>query len=116
MELLQTRFKPEFLNRIDETVVFHPLGKEHIKNIARIQLDVLIKRLAQNGCEIRFPDHLLDRIADIGYDPVFGARPLRRAIQTYIENPLAEAVLKGELASDREVSVDLDDNAKLVLS
>ena len=116
MELLQTRFKPEFLNRIDETVVFHPLGKEHIKNIARIQLDVLIKRLAQNGCEIRFPDHLLDRIADIGYDPVFGARPLRRAIQTYIENPLAEAVLKGELASDRAVSVDLDDNAKLVLS
>ncbi|MBQ3683565.1 MAG: ATP-dependent chaperone ClpB [Succinimonas sp.] len=116
MELLQTRFKPEFLNRIDETVVFHPLGKDHIKNIARIQLDVLIKRLAQNGCEIRFPDHLLDRIADIGYDPVFGARPLRRAIQTYIENPLAEAVLKGELASDREVSVDLDDNAKLVLS
>ncbi len=116
MELLQTRFKPEFLNRIDETVVFHPLGKEHIKNIARIQLDVLIKRLAQNGCEIRFPDHLLDRIADIGYDPVFGARPLRRAIQTYIENPLAEAVLKGELASDREISVDLDDNAKLVLS
>ena len=116
MGLLQTRFKPEFLNRIDETVVFHPLGKEHIKNIARIQLDVLIKRLAQNGCEIKFPDHLLDRIADIGYDPVFGARPLRRAIQTYIENPLAEAVLKGELASDRVVSVDLDDNGKLVLS
>ena len=116
MELLQTRFKPEFLNRIDETVVFHPLGKEHIKNIARIQLDVLIKRLAQNGCEIRFPDHLLDRIAEIGYDPVFGARPLKRAIQTYIENPLAEAVLKGELASDKEVSVDLDDSARLVLS
>ena len=116
MSLLQSHFKPEFLNRIDETVVFHPLGKEHIKNISRIQLDVLRNRLVQNGCEVAFPEHLLDRIADIGYDPVFGARPLKRAIQTYIENPLAEAVLKGELASNRVTSVDLDENCRLVLN
>ena len=116
MALLQSHFKPEFLNRIDETVVFHPLGKDHIKNISRIQLDVLRKRLAQSGCEVAFPEHLLDRIADIGYDPVFGARPLKRAIQTYIENPLAAAVLKGELVSGRVTSVDLDENAKLVLN
>ncbi len=116
LDLLQTKFKPEFLNRIDETVVFHPLGLEQIKKIAKIGLDVLANRLATTGYKVTFTDHLFDRIADIGYDPTFGARPLRRAIQQVVENNLAQEVLKGSLLPDKEYVVDLDDNSKLIIT
>ena len=113
MEELSTRFKPEFLNRIDETVVFHPLAKEHIKSIAGIQLKILTERLAQNNYNVSVSDACLERIADIGYDPVFGARPLRRAIQNYIENPLAQKVLNGEVEVEKPYVLELDADDKL---
>lgn len=87
--VLQKSFKPEFLNRIDETVVFHPLSKDNIKDIAKIQLKKLQERLAQNGFEIDFTEKLLDIIVEYGYDQIFGARPLKRAIQNIVENKLA---------------------------
>ncbi len=116
LELLRTKFKPEFLNRIDETVVFHPLNKENIKNIAKIQINILKSRLASAGYNIDFSDHLLERIADIGFDPVYGARLLKRAVQNSIENPLAQKLLEGNIAPDKEQVVDLDDNGELSIS
>ncbi len=99
-------FKPEFLNRIDEMVIFHSLNKEHIKSIASIQLDILKSRLLENGIEFNYTQEALSAIAEKGFDPVFGARPLKRAIQQWIENPLAEKLLAGNI--DSEVGVSLD--------
>ncbi len=116
LEVLRSHFKPEFLNRIDETVVFHPLGVDMIKNIAKIQLETLAKRLMQCDVHVLFTEQLLDKIATLGYDQTFGARPLKRAIQQYIENPLAEEILKGKLDPTKEFSVYLNDENKLVLT
>ena len=113
MQILTTHFKPEFLNRVDETVVFHPLSRENIKSIAGIQLQTLKQRLNANGYEVEFADHLLGRIADIGFDPIYGARPLRRAIQNSIEDPLSELVLSGKLMPNQRVELDLDDAGRL---
>ena len=114
-QVLRSHFKPEFLNRIDETVMFHPLDEECIRKIAVIHLNSLIARLADAGYKIEFADHLIHRVAQIGYDPVFGARPLRRAIQDVIENPLAQHVLKGELLPDRTYVVDFDEHDELTI-
>lgn len=113
--LLQTKFKPEFLNRIDETVVFHPLGLDQIKSIAKISLKVLMKRIAESGYNILFTDHLFEKLAEIGYDPVYGARPLRRTIQNVIENPLANEILGGRFVLDHKYEIDLDENNQLVI-
>ena len=86
MSVVSQHFRPEFINRIDETVVFHPLGKENIRAIASIQLERLAKRMETRGYELVFTDALLDFIAEVGYDPIYGARPLKRAIQQEIEN------------------------------
>ncbi len=102
-------FRPEFLNRIDETVIFHSLEKEHVEQIAKIQLNKLGKRLAANDYHFSFTDQALALIADKGFDPVFGARPLKRAIQQWIENPLAEKILSGELAHSSDVDLDVID-------
>ncbi len=88
-------FSPEFVNRIDETVVFHPLLQEQIRGIANIQIALLNKRLANIELQLKVSDEVLDKIASLGYDPVYGARPLKRAIQNWIENPLAQQVIKG---------------------
>ncbi|HEX6002661.1 MAG TPA: ATP-dependent chaperone ClpB [Burkholderiales bacterium] len=103
---VKTHFRPEFVNRIDEIVVFHALDEKHIKSIARIQLTLLEKRLA--GLEIRLEvsDAALREIASAGFDPVYGARPLKRAIQTRLENPLAKAILEGDFAAQDTVRVD----------
>ena len=93
--------------------MFHPLAKEHIKSIAGIQLKILTERLAQNNYNVSVSDACLERIADIGYDPVFGARPLRRAIQNYIENPLAQKVLNGEVEVEKPYVLELDADDKL---
>lgn len=90
-------FRPEFINRIDEVVVFHPLGEQHIASIAQIQLKRLYKRLEERGYEIHISDEALKLLSENGYDPVYGARPLKRAIQQQIENPLAQQILSGEL-------------------
>ena len=113
--ILEKHFKPEFLNRVDETVVFHPLDKENIKRIAKIQLDILVKRMTANGYDVGFTDNLLDYVANIGYDPVFGARPLKRAVQNVIEDALSKMILEGKVATDRHITLDIKDD-KLVIA
>ncbi|WP_153111565.1 ATP-dependent chaperone ClpB [Propionivibrio limicola] len=102
---VKTYFRPEFINRIDEVVVFHALDEKHIKSIAKIQLGYLEKRLAQMEMGLEVDDSALSEIATAGFDPVFGARPLKRAIQAQIENPLAKAILEGRFAAKDTIRV-----------
>ena len=99
LSVVVKHFSPEFVNRIDETVVFHPLVKEQIRGIADIQIALLNKRLADSELSLQVSDEVLDKIASLGYDPVYGARPLKRAIQNWIENPLAQQVIQGFIQS-----------------
>jgi ATP-dependent Clp protease ATP-binding subunit ClpB len=103
---VKTHFRPEFVNRIDEIVVFHALDEKHIKSIARIQLGYLEKRLAAMEMKLEVSDAALKEIAGVGFDPLYGARPLKRAIQAQIENPLAMAILEGRFAAKDTVKVD----------
>ena len=106
MEVLSKHFRPEFLNRLDETVVFHPLDNAHIRHIASIQLQRLRLRLQDKGYGLSVTDAALDLLAAAGFDAVFGARPLKRAIQHHIENPLAQTLLKGQIKANSVVTVD----------
>jgi len=106
MEVVSAHFRPEFINRIDETVVFHALGKEHMQGIANIQLQRLRKRLAERDLGLDISPAALAQLVEVGYDPVFGARPLKRAIQTYLENPLAQRILAGDFLPGSTVHVD----------
>ncbi|KJG04140.1 ATP-dependent chaperone ClpB [Photobacterium angustum] len=110
MEVVGQHFRPEFINRVDETVVFHPLGKENIKNIASIQLERLKKRLAEKDFRLDVEDSALDMIAEAGFDPVYGARPLKRAIQQYIENPLAQDLLSGKFVPGKMITLSVKDD------
>ncbi|MDQ5921395.1 MAG: ATP-dependent Clp protease ATP-binding subunit ClpB [Pseudomonadota bacterium] len=110
MEDIKTYFKPEFINRIDEIVVFHGLDKEQIKQIAKIQLATLGQRLLKLGMAWQINDEALTYISNVGFDPVYGARPLKRVIQHELENPLARAILGGQYASGQTISVELKDN------
>jgi ATP-dependent Clp protease ATP-binding subunit ClpB len=98
MEVVARHFRPEFINRIDEVVVFHPLAASQIKGIAEIQLSLLRKRLAERDLKLELGDDVMDRLAEAGFDPVYGARPLKRAITQMLENPLAQEVLAGKFA------------------
>jgi ATP-dependent Clp protease ATP-binding subunit ClpB len=109
LDILAHEFKPEFLNRIDETVVFHPLGREHIKSIAEIQLQSLQKRLTDKDYQVTFTDQAIQLLVDAGYDPVYGARPLKRAIQQLLENSLAQDILSGRLQTGKEIRADVID-------
>ena len=109
MSVVSQHFRPEFINRIDETVVFHPLNKDNIRAIAEIQLKSLINRMESRGYVLSFTDATLDFISEIGYDPIYGARPLKRAIQQEIENPLAQQILSGSLLPEKPISVDYVD-------
>ncbi|AOV17874.1 ATP-dependent chaperone ClpB [Acidihalobacter aeolianus] len=95
MEVVGGHFRPEFINRIDEVVVFHPLGREQIRLITGIQLEYLRRRLAERDMQLEVSDAALDRLGEAGFDPVYGARPLKRAIQQEVENPLAQQILSG---------------------
>lgn len=108
MEVVSGHFRPEFINRVDEVVVFHPLGREQIRGIADLQLDLLRKRLLDQELSLEISDELMELIAETGYDPVYGARPLKRALQQIIENPLAEEVLDGKYAPGDVISAGLD--------
>lgn len=110
MSVVSQHFRPEFINRIDETVVFHPLAKENIKAIAQIQLERLTKRLAEHGYQVSFTEAALDFISEVGYDPIYGARPLKRAIQQEIENPLSREILSGKLLPGKPVTVDFEND------
>jgi ATP-dependent Clp protease ATP-binding subunit ClpB len=98
LEVVSDHFRPEFINRVDEVVVFHPLGREQIREIADLQLEELRKRLLDQELTMEISDEVMELIADTGYDPVYGARPLKRALQKIIENPLAQKVLAGKYA------------------
>ncbi|MFP7722573.1 ATP-dependent chaperone ClpB [Lysobacter sp. A3-1-A15] len=106
MGVVQNHFRPEFINRLDDIVVFHPLDKAQIRSIARIQLAGLEKRLAERGLKLQLSDDALALLANVGFDPVYGARPLKRAIQQQLENPLAQRILAGTFASGETVRVD----------
>ncbi len=115
MTVVSQHFRPEFINRIDETVVFHPLGKDNIRAIANIQLERLANRLEKHGYPVKFTENAVDFIGDVGYDPIYGARPLKRAIQQEIENPLAQEILSGKLIPGQVVNVDYH-NDKITIS
>jgi len=106
MGVVQAHFRPEFINRLDDIVVFHPLDKAQIREIARIQLRGLEKRLAERGIRLALAESALDFLGNVGFDPVYGARPLKRAIQAQIENPLAQKILAGDYAQGDTVQVE----------
>jgi ATP-dependent Clp protease ATP-binding subunit ClpB len=103
---VKAHLRPEFVNRIDEMIVFHALDEKNIKSIAKIQLGMLEKRLAQLEIKLEVSDAALKELAAAGFDPVYGARPLKRAIQSSIENPLAKAILEGKFAAKDAIRVD----------
>ncbi|QWD80445.1 ATP-dependent chaperone ClpB [Polynucleobacter sp. MWH-Spelu-300-X4] len=114
MEEVKGHFRPEFLNRIDEMVVFHGLDQKNIASIAKIQLQRLTDRLAKMDMVLEVSDAALTKVAEAGYDPVFGARPLKRAIQQYIENPVARLILEGKFAPKDIVPVDVDKKGNFI--
>ncbi len=109
MEVVGHHFRPEFINRIDEVVVFHPLNNEHITQIADIQLQRLYKRLEERGYQVEISAAALQLLGETGFDPVYGARPLKRAIQQEIENPLAQQILSGKLLPGATIKLDVQD-------
>ncbi|HDL6968742.1 TPA: ATP-dependent chaperone ClpB [Yersinia enterocolitica] len=108
MEVVTHHFRPEFINRIDEVVVFHPLSRAHLASIASIQLERLYKRLEERGYQVTITQPALEFLGEIGFDPVYGARPLKRAIQQEIENPLAQQILSGKLIPGVPVTLDVE--------
>lgn len=108
MEMLRATFRPEFLNRIDETILFNSLGKEEIKKIVDIQIDLLSKRLQDRKITLHLTDGVREFLAEAGFDPVYGARPLKRAIQRYIEDELALKILGGDVEDGSDVTVDVE--------
>jgi ATP-dependent Clp protease ATP-binding subunit ClpB len=105
-EALKRHFKPEFLNRIDEVIVFHMLTKDDLKKIVDIQLGYLVERLDSRKIKVEFTDSARNQVMDEGYDPVFGARPLKRTIQQRLENPLAAQLLSGQFAEGDTIKID----------
>jgi len=108
MDVVGAHFRPEFINRIDEAVVFHPLGREQIRSITTIQIDYLRKRLAERDLGLTLSEAALDRLGEAGFDPVYGARPLKRAIQQQLENPLAQEILAGRFHPGQVIEVDVE--------
>jgi ATP-dependent Clp protease ATP-binding subunit ClpB len=109
MEVVGEHFRPEFINRVDDIVVFHPLTPVQLRQIVRIQLGYLRQRLADREMRLELSEQALDRLAEAGFDPVYGARPLKRAIQTRIENPLAQEILKGAFRPGDTIEADIAD-------
>jgi ATP-dependent Clp protease ATP-binding subunit ClpB len=113
-EAMRLHFKPEFLNRVDETIIFHSLEKEHLIKIVGLQIDLLRKRVEDNGYKLDVDDSVIEWIAEVGYDPAYGARPVKRAIQRYIEDPLALRILEGAFSEDDVIKIRLDENKVIV--
>ncbi|MGB9497553.1 MAG: ATP-dependent chaperone ClpB [Dissulfuribacterales bacterium] len=113
MDALRLHFKPEFLNRVDDIIIFHALSEEHLQSIVDIQLSYLKNRLREHHYEIDVAKGAKAWIADVGYDPTYGARPLKRAIQRYIENPLALKILEGTFKEGDKILVDMDENGHI---
>jgi len=109
MDVVSGHFRPEFINRVDEVVVFHPLAKDQLRGIASIQLDFLRKRLAEYELQLSLSEEVLDKLLEAGFDPVYGARPLKRVIQQLVENPLAQSILSGQFAPGAEIKGTLEE-------
>jgi ATP-dependent Clp protease ATP-binding subunit ClpB len=110
MEIVSQHFRPEFINRVDDVIVFHPLSREHIRSIVDIQLSYLHERLVDRGIQIYFSDAAKDKLTEAGFDPIYGARPLKRAIQQQVENPLAQKILQGMFKSGDVIEIDVKEN------
>jgi ATP-dependent Clp protease ATP-binding subunit ClpB len=108
MEIVGQHFRPEFINRVDDTVVFHPLQREQIRRIAQLQVDILARRLEAQEIQLELTDEALDLLGNVGFDPVYGARPLKRVIQQRLENPLAQEILAGRFASGDTVHAEAE--------
>lgn len=106
MEIVGRHFRPEFVNRLDEIVVFHPLGREQLHDIARIQIRYLRDRLQARDMDLELTPKALDYLAEAGFDPVYGARPLKRSIQASVENPLAQEILAGKFGPKDVIVVE----------
>ncbi len=111
MDIVGQHFRPEFINRVDEVVVFHPLGQEHIRQIVQIQLGFLRRRLGDREIGLQLDTAATDRLGAAGFDPVYGARPLKRAIQQQVENPLAQRILRGDFGPGDTIQVTVEDDA-----
>ncbi len=114
MSELKKTFRPEFLNRIDDIIVFHPLTEDNIREIVRLMTDVLVKRLKANEIDLEIGEDVLMHLAKKGYDPLFGARPLRRAIQSMVEDKLAEEMLEGKVKAGDSISISMEDDKIVV--
>jgi ATP-dependent Clp protease ATP-binding subunit ClpB len=111
MEIVGQHFRPEFINRVDESVVFHPLDRKQIRSITAIQIEYLRKRLQDKDIDLQLSEAALDKLGEAGFDPVYGARPLKRAIQHSLENPLAQQLLQGDFMPGDVIEVDVDGEA-----
>jgi ATP-dependent Clp protease ATP-binding subunit ClpB len=109
MDALRFHFKPEFLNRVDDIIIFHRLEKEHLRRIVDLQVQRLVKRLEEHGIHLVLTDKACDFLAEAGFDPVYGARPLRRVIQKQVQDSLAKLILSGEFVEGDTVTVDADE-------
>ncbi|GAC1359843.1 MAG: hypothetical protein NVSMB47_12600 [Polyangiales bacterium] len=116
MEELREQFRPEFLNRLDEIVLFHRLKKEHLRQIVEIQLRGFEQRLARRDLRATFTTAAMDWLGEVGWDPQFGARPLKRAIQRHVEDPLARKLLAGEFPPGSTIAVDRDPSGELTFA
>ena len=116
MNILQQYFRPEFLNRVDDIILFHRLDKEHIKKIVKLQLNLLAERIANRNLQLEFSDNLIDHLAEAGYDPAFGARPLKRLIQKEIEDTLAKHILAGQFTSGKSIMLDWSPQEGLIIT
>ena len=110
MELLKQRIRPEFLNRIDEIIMFQPLSQNQIRDIVRIQLKTVAKMLEQNEITISATDEAVNHLAEVGYDPAMGARPVKRVIQREILNEMSRQLLEGKIHSNETIIIDVIDN------
>jgi len=115
LEILGEQFRPEFLNRVDDIIVFHPLERDQIRQIAELQVRIIAERLETAGMGLELTTEALDFLGNVGFDPVYGARPLKRALQQYLENPLAEKILDGSFGPGDTIQVDVEDG-ELVFS
>jgi ATP-dependent Clp protease ATP-binding subunit ClpB len=116
MDVVGTHFRPEFINRVDESVVFHPLLQSQIRGIADIQLKGLEARLAERELKLEISEAFMEHLTVAGFDPVYGARPLKRAIQQELENPLAQGILSGDFSPGETISVGLEGEAAVFTS
>ena len=115
MSILQQYFRPEFLNRVDDIILFHRLNKDHIKKIVKLQLNLLAERVANRNLQLDFSENLIEPLAEAGYDPAFGARPLKRLIQKEIEDTLAKYILTGQFSTGKKILLDWNPGQGLII-